>query len=119
MTSSLNENVVYKKQRVLILAGGGALGAYQAGAVKTLCNILMEQDEKNGEQNRLLFDVIACTSIDVMNGAVFISRFLQTRDWKDAANALIDFWTDSGKGLGSNINDKITLQLQPWLKDEE
>ena len=54
-----------------------------------------------------------------MNGAVFISRFLQTRDWKDAANALIDFWTDPEKGLGSNINDKITLQLQPWLKDEE
>jgi NTE family protein len=37
----------------------------------------MEQDEKNGEQNRLLFDVIAGTSIGAMNGAVFISRFLQ------------------------------------------
>jgi NTE family protein len=119
MTPSLNENVVHKKQRVLILAGGGALGAYQAGAVKTLCNILMEQDKKNGEQNRLLFDLIAGTSIGAMNGAVFVSRFLQTGSWKDAANALIDFWTDPEKGLGSNIDDKITLQLQPWLKDEE
>jgi predicted acylesterase/phospholipase RssA len=36
MNSSLNENVAHNKQRVLILAGGGALGAYQAGAVKAL-----------------------------------------------------------------------------------
>jgi predicted acylesterase/phospholipase RssA len=79
----------------------------------------MEQDKKNGEQNRLLFDVIAGTSIGAMNRAVFIRQFLQTGSWKDAANTLIDFWTDPDYGLGSNIDDKITTQLQPWLKDEE
>ncbi|HEY7082725.1 MAG TPA: patatin-like phospholipase family protein [Nitrososphaeraceae archaeon] len=119
MNPSLNENVVHNKQRVLILAGGGALGAYQAGAVKALCNILMEQDKKNGEQNRLLFDVIAGTSIGAMNGAVFIRQYLQTSSWNDAANTLIDFWTDPDYGLGSNIDDKITPQLEPWLRDEE
>jgi predicted acylesterase/phospholipase RssA len=98
MNPSLNENVAHKN-RVLILAGGGALGAYQAGAVKALCNILMEQDKKNGEQNRLLFDVIAGTSIGAMNGAVFIRQFLQTGSWKDATNMLIDFWTDPGDGI--------------------
>jgi NTE family protein len=108
MSASSNDNVVPKKQRALVLAGGGALGAYQAGAIKVLCNNLTEQDKKNGEHNGLLFDVIAGTSIGAMNGAVLVSQFLRTGIWKATATAksLIDFWADTDKGLG----------LKYWLR---
>jgi NTE family protein len=117
--SSSNNNVIPKKQRALILAGGGALGAYEAGAIKALCNSLTEQDKKNGEHTGLLFDIIAGTSIGAMNGAILVSQFLQSRNWKDAAKNLIDFWVDVDKGLASNIDSDKLPQLQPWLKDEE
>jgi NTE family protein len=116
---SSNANTVPKSQRALVLAGGGALGAYQAGAIKALCNNLMEQDKKNGEHDRLLFDVIAGTSIGAMNGAVLVSQFLQTGSWKDAAKSLIDFWMDTNKGLASNIDSNKLPLLQPWLKDDD
>ena len=104
-------------KRALILGGGGALGAYESGAIKVFCNNLMERDRKNGEQDKLLFDVIAGTSMGAMNGAVLVSQFLQTGSWEDAAKSLIDFWVDTDKGLASNI-DKLPL-LQPWLKDDD
>jgi predicted acylesterase/phospholipase RssA len=82
--SSSNDIVVPEKQRALILGGGGALGAYEAGAIKALCDNLIERDKKNGDHHtELLFDVIAGTSMGAMNGAVFVSQFLQTGSWKD------------------------------------
>lgn len=60
------------KQRAIVLAGGGALGAYQVGAIKALAKDLLKEDKKNGK-NGLLFDIIAGTSIGAMNGAVFFN----------------------------------------------
>jgi len=79
----------------------------------------MERDKKNGEHDRLLFDIIAGTSIGAMNGAVFVSKFLQTRSWENAAKNVIDFWTDTNKGLASNIDPSNLPLLQPWLKDDD
>ena len=42
-----------------------------------------EVSKKNGE-NRLLFDIIAGTSIGAMNGAILVSQFLQTGNWEKA-----------------------------------
>ncbi|MGC2573842.1 MAG: patatin-like phospholipase family protein, partial [Candidatus Nitrosopolaris sp.] len=117
--SSSKANVIPKKQRALILGGGGALGAYEAGAIKAICNNLLEQEKKDQDHNGLLFDIIAGTSIGAMNGAVFVSQFLQTGSWNDAANILINFWTDPDKGLGSNINSDQLTQLQRWSKDQK
>jgi len=36
----LNENDIPNKQRALVLQGGGALGAYEAGALIVLCKEL-------------------------------------------------------------------------------
>jgi NTE family protein len=55
-----------RAQRALVLQGGGALGAYEAGVLKMLTRNLRMEDKKNGEKNRLLFDVIAGTSIGVL-----------------------------------------------------
>src|SRR6058998_1770869 len=98
---SLN-SIIPKKQRALVLGGGGALGAYQVGVLKILSRRLMEEDKKNGEEGRLLFDVVAGTSIGAMNGAVLVSEFLKTGKWQDAVINLENFWTAEEKGLGSN-----------------
>src|SRR5215469_2276339 len=113
-----SSKAIPKKQTALILGGGGALGAYEAGAIKAICNNLLEQEKKDQDHNGLLFDIIAGTSIGAMNGAVFVSQFLQTGTWNDAANSLINFWTDPDKGLGSNINSDQLTQLQRCSKDQ-
>ena len=46
------------KQRALVLQGGGALGAYQAGAVQALYKHLPANENKQGG----LFDIVAGTS---------------------------------------------------------
>jgi predicted acylesterase/phospholipase RssA len=41
---SKNNNLTPHKQRALVLGGGGSLGAYEVGALKTLCKKLREED---------------------------------------------------------------------------
>ena len=49
-------------QRVLLLQGGGALGAYQAGALKALYEKIINDKDRNGDNdNAPLFDIIAGT----------------------------------------------------------
>ena len=43
----------YPNFRALVLQGGGALGAYEAGVLSVLIKYLRIEDEKNGEENRL------------------------------------------------------------------
>jgi NTE family protein len=74
-----------KVQRALVLQGGGALGAYEAGVLNILSRNLRMEDKENGEGNRLLFDVIAGTSIGAMNGAILVSQYLETKSWEKAS----------------------------------
>jgi Patatin-like phospholipase len=60
--------IVKMVQRALVLQGGGALGAYEVGVFKALCENIIEKktkDERTIEKNhnRLLFDIVAGTSI--------------------------------------------------------
>lgn len=75
---SINKEVP-KKQRALVLQGGGALGAYEAGVLNVLYNKLTKEDKENREEDRLLFDIVAGTSIGAMNGTVLVSQFLQAK----------------------------------------
>jgi len=92
------------KQRALILQGGGALGAYEAGAFKALAKKIPEIDTKNHEANRPLFDIVAGTSIGAINAAILVSNFKEDNDrcWNSASEKLQDFWnyisSDSPKG---------------------
>ena len=97
--SSNNRNVP-KKQRAIILQGGGALGAYESGVLTELCNHLADEDNKrNNEKERgPLFDVIAGTSIGAMNAAVLVSNVVnRKKTWKEAAEVLEHFWTNEAK----------------------
>jgi NTE family protein len=102
-----------KTQRALVLQGGGALGAYEAGAIRTLYEILTAYDKKKDNGDKLLFDIIAGTSIGAMNGAVLVSELLKTRNWGDAIGRLEKFWTE---GLASSPfqNIKALPSWNPW-----
>lgn len=85
------------KQRALVLGGGGALGAYEAGVLKALCEKLTQE---NNKKDGPLFDIVAGTSIGAMNAAVLVSNVVNgSKTWKEAAEELIKFWT-SDKNAG-------------------
>ena len=62
---------------VLVLQGGGSLGAYEAGAYKVLYEWLSEKDRKEGRKKSPTFDIIAGTSIGTMNAAVLTSYVIE------------------------------------------
>ena len=66
-------------QRALVLQGGGALGAYEAGAISGLCKEIINEDKKKGIVDKPVFDIIIGTSIGAINGAVLVSQFQKKR----------------------------------------
>ena len=89
------------KQRALVLQGGGALGSYEVGVLKVLCEKL---HEKNGHkrQDRPLFDIVAGSSMGAMNAAVLVSNVVNRhKTWKQAVQILEDFWMNGKNGLAS------------------
>jgi predicted acylesterase/phospholipase RssA len=71
------------------LQGGGAPGAYQAGAFKALYEKLRKIiGSGDTDNNEPLFDIIAGTSIGAINGAILVSYFLENRTWKGSAERL-------------------------------
>ena len=99
------------QQRAIVLGGGGALGAYQAGVLKILCKRLTQEEKRKGDNvdddgGKLLFDIIAGTSIGAMNGAVLLSQYLKTQSWESAVEQLEQFWTDREKGLASTVSEQ-------------
>ena len=95
---SLNKNNnIPKKQRALVLQGGGALGAYESGVLTVLCKELAHEYREGP-----LFDIIAATSMGAMNAAVLVSNVVnRKKTWGEAAKELENFWIEEGKGLSS------------------
>ena len=59
------------RQRALVLQGDGALGAYEAGVLEVLCKKLADEDKECRREDRLIFDIVAGTSIGAMNASHF------------------------------------------------
>jgi predicted acylesterase/phospholipase RssA len=107
---SLVTIVVKMVQRALVLQGGGALGAYELGAYKALCEKLMAKDSSNGvdvRKNRPLFDIISGTSIGALNAALITRsvvdgignsdndiNFDNQKIWSRSVQELEKFWSD-------------------------
>jgi Patatin-like phospholipase len=70
-----------RPHRALVLQGGGALGAYEAGVFKALMEKITKEDETNGEINRPLFDIVAGSSIGAANAAILVSYVVQNKNW--------------------------------------
>jgi NTE family protein len=81
-----------KKERALVLQGGGSLGAYEAGAYKGMYELLSAKDEKEGKKQSTTFNIIAGTSIGAMNAAVLTSYVVENNTYEGSAEKLIEFW---------------------------
>jgi|Tabmets5t2r1_1033131.scaffolds.fasta_scaffold05676_1 NTE family protein len=104
--------------RALVLQGGGALGAYEAGVVKALAERLTEEDIQNGRADRPLFDIVAGASIGAVNATILVNHVLNrlrenpkpriSECWTTAVGTLEDFWR-------TKISN-YTLLDTPWSK---
>ena len=103
-----------KKMRVLVLQGGGAVGAFQAGAFKALYEKITREDKENGNEGRPLFDIIAGTSIGAINAAVLVSHVVENKTWNGSSEKLVEFW----KYLSCPTPD-ITKMSANWKKEHD
>ena len=79
-------------QRVLVLQGGGSLGAYEAGAYQALSEMLTKKDKERGFKDKPLLDIVAGTSIGAINAAVLVSYVMENNTWEGSAERLNKFW---------------------------
>lgn len=78
--SNSSQSSIPQVQRALVLQGGGALGAYQAGVFKSLYEKINVIQNDDANKNHIpLFDIIAGTSIGAINGAILVSHFLENK----------------------------------------
>ena len=75
-------------ENVLILQGGGSLGAFGCGVFKALVN------------NNIKIDIIAGTSIGGINASVIAG----SRDEEHPEKALEEFWLELAEGSSTNLN---------------
>ena len=79
MSSIKKKTNIPEWERAFVFAGGGSLGAYEAGAYKSMCEFIKKRDEAQGIKGKAVFDTIAGTSIGAMNAAS--SGELCCREW--------------------------------------
>jgi predicted acylesterase/phospholipase RssA len=94
MGSSSNNKDSSETRRVLVLQGGGALGAYEAGVYDVLYYwIKKDQDIANHLNKHNVFDIVAGTSIGAINAAILVSYVKENNgSWEGSAQKLLDFW---------------------------
>jgi NTE family protein len=112
--SSSNKYTIPRVQRALVLQGGGALGAYQAGVFKSLYEKMKGNQNNDGNDHHHLFDIIAGTSIGAINAAILVSSFLENKNWEGSAERLESFW----KYL-STPTPQISEALKQWKAEYE
>ncbi|HEX2014251.1 MAG TPA: patatin-like phospholipase family protein [Nitrososphaera sp.] len=82
-----------RKQVALVLQGGGALGAYEAGTYQEIYKHA-NQHHPDGR----LFDIIAGTSIGAINSSILLGHYIKNgNNWEGSDRTLLDFW----QGLAS------------------
>ena len=74
--------------KALVLQGGGALGAYEAGTYQQIYKKISQESTDDR-----LFDIIAGTSIGAINSAVLVGHYLKNKNsWVGSDEKLLEFW---------------------------
>jgi NTE family protein len=104
-----------KINRALILQGGGALGSYEVGVLKSLSESLQNEDKMRGDVERPLFDIVAGSSMGAVNAAILVHNvtFPKERNqtipkiWDAAIERLYDFYME--------ISDPVISHPLWWI----
>jgi NTE family protein len=103
------------EQRVLILQGGGALGAYDAGVVKALVDELSQINKGQTKKDKPLFNIVAGTSSGAINAAILVSEYIHNNNnWSSAADRLVDYWKNN---ISIDTTDDIEIWLRWWNEE--
>jgi NTE family protein len=96
--SSSNNKDSEEVHRVLVLQGGGALGAYEAGVYDVLY-YWIKKDQKDQDiadpssKKHNIFDIVAGTSIGAINASILVSYVKENHNsWEGSTQKLLDFW---------------------------
>jgi NTE family protein len=95
----------YQKKTVLVMQGGGSLGAYECG----VCKVLAKHDIK--------FDIIAGTSIGAINASIIASRYAKRDGIKNSVKCCEDFWMDLA--AAGNIPSSSPFAFLPYKEKSE
>ena len=79
-------------KEVLVLQGGGSLGAYEAGVYKALYEMTTKYDKERGFKDKPLLDIVAGTSIGAINSAIIVSYVMENNTWEGSSERLNEFW---------------------------
>jgi NTE family protein len=88
--SGENQPVARKITRGLLLSGGGARAAYQAGVLRHIEEIARELGGKQ-EDPRIPFEILVGTSAGALNAAALASR---ASSFRDAVDLMVNNWHD-------------------------
>jgi predicted acylesterase/phospholipase RssA len=103
----MNSSDIPKKERALVLQGGGSLGAYEAGAYKALYEALSKKDKEEGKETSSTFDIIAGTSIGAMNAAVLTSYVVENNTYEGSAETC---------RILKHLSKESLVDINPWFK---
>ena len=79
-------------QRVLVLQGGGSLGAYEAGSYQAIYEAITKKDREKGIKDKPVFNIVAGTSIGAINSAIIVSYVVENNTWEGSSEKLNEFW---------------------------
>jgi NTE family protein len=106
---------VPKKERALVLQGGGSLGAYEAGAYNAIFQVLSKEDDvKLASHKRPTFNIVAGTSIGAINAAVLVSYVIENGSYEGSGERLIDFWNYLSEESMAEANPSFKTWWDYW-----
>jgi NTE family protein len=99
------------EQRALVMQGGGALGAYEAGVFKAFYDKFIKPTGGAG------FDIVAGTSIGAVNACLLVNQVANNKNsWLGSDKVLYDFWDRVSTPNPSSEPGWIPFSL--WLNSE-
>ena len=118
-----------RKQRALIMQGGGALGAYEAGVYTVLYGWISKSLERQNKVNEDVFDISAGTSIGAINAAIIVSHVVENKKenpswnqlkcWENSADKLEEFWKDQIASTPDLSTTSYYTYYQQWNDNTE